>query len=161
MSAKDLLIIRKDLLNERYKTSQPAPQVILFKRAAVIAAVAACFAFVVFAVMFPLQRRITTLETELNNLKQEKPIASDQDTQILITSVTASGQLQMPSFINELAPKGGQVRGANETSEFTLISPVATVVESNHPKFQWTPLASAQSYTVSIFDSDFHLIKTS
>lgn len=45
-------------------------------------------------------------------------------------------------------------------SSFKLLSPLATLVKDERPMFRWTELSSATSYTVSVFDSALHLIRT-
>jgi hypothetical protein len=44
---------------------------------------------------------------------------------------------------------------------FKIIRPFATVVMNDRPTFRWTELSGATSYTVSVFDSELHLIRTS
>lgn len=54
------------------------------------------------------------------------------------------------------------VRGKPVSSEtFNLIGPLTTVISNDHPTFRWTALNGAESYIVSVFDRDLHLVRVS
>jgi hypothetical protein len=54
------------------------------------------------------------------------------------------------------------IRGKHPSVQsFTIVSPLTTVVDNDRPTFSWTALSGATSYTVSVFDTNLHLIKTS
>jgi hypothetical protein len=54
------------------------------------------------------------------------------------------------------------IRGNHaSTQSFTIVRPFATVISNDRPTFSWTTLNGATSYTVSVFDADLHLIRTS
>ncbi len=54
------------------------------------------------------------------------------------------------------------IRGTQPSIQFfTIVRPFATVVGNDRPTLSWTALDGATSYTVSVFDADLHLIKTS
>jgi hypothetical protein len=54
------------------------------------------------------------------------------------------------------------IRG-NQASvqSFAIVRPSATAISNDRPTFSWTTLNGATSYTVSVFDADLHLIRTS
>jgi hypothetical protein len=44
---------------------------------------------------------------------------------------------------------------------FTIVRPFTTVINNDRPAFSWTALSGATSYTVSVYDDDLHLVRTS
>lgn len=71
--------------------------------------------------------------------------------------------LVMPSAIEMLDRTPSiTVRGTQASIQFfTIVRPFATVVSNDRPTFYWTALDGATGYTVSVFDADLHLVKTS
>ena len=54
------------------------------------------------------------------------------------------------------------VRGNRASIQsFTIVRPFTTLLNNDRPTFCWTALIGATSYTVSVYDADLHLIKTS
>ena len=104
-----------------------------------------------------------------NSAGQEKHVApnhytgqggqqGDEDESTLIAK-----DLRMPAAIEVLDRTPSiAVRGNRAASQsFSIIRPFATVLNYDRPTFSWTALSGATSYTVSVFDADLHLIKTS
>ena len=54
------------------------------------------------------------------------------------------------------------VRGNRAASQsFSIIRPLTTVISNDRPIFSWTALDGAASYTVSVYDADLRLVRTS
>lgn len=54
------------------------------------------------------------------------------------------------------------VRGNRASIQsFTIVRPFTTLINNDRPTFCWTALNGATSYTVSVYDPDLHLVKTS
>jgi hypothetical protein len=77
--------------------------------------------------------------------------------------VLIASNLVMPPAIEMLDRTPSiTVRGTQVSIQFfTIVRPFATVVGNDRPTFAWSALDGATSYTVSVFDADLHLIKTS
>jgi hypothetical protein len=66
--------------------------------------------------------------------------------------------LQKPPMLSELqGKKGVLLSGENPQKYFHLIEPVGTVVRSDHPTFRWDAQPGITDYTISIYDTQFHL----
>jgi hypothetical protein len=71
-------------------------------------------------------------------------------------ALTTAG-LSRPQVLSELAGSEIKFMGPTGSSPpFALISPVDTVVEDRQPTLRWTALSGASSYTVAVFDPQFH-----
>ena len=54
------------------------------------------------------------------------------------------------------------IRGNRASIEsFTIVRPFTTLINNDRPTFSWTTLNGATSYTVSVYDADLHLVRTS
>lgn len=82
----------------------------------------------------------------------------DQDELALIAK-----DLTMPPAIEVLDRTPSMAVRGNQTSvqSFTIVRPFTTAISDDRPTFSWTTLDGATSYTVSVFDADLHLIRTS
>ena len=68
----------------------------------------------------------------------------------------------MPSAIEIFDRSAIILRGnSNHDKTFNIIGPYSTVISNDRPTFRWTALNGADSYTVSVYDADLNLIKTS
>jgi len=65
--------------------------------------------------------------------------------------------VEAPSFMAELKGRTGRLMGAG-SSEYGLLNPVATVVESRTPTFRWRAIDGAESYEVTIYGGDANRI---
>jgi hypothetical protein len=72
-----------------------------------------------------------------------------------------SGRVKLPQPVLELAGTQIILMGSSEGVPFPLHSPVATFVVEQRPRFRWSELKGASSYTVTIFDSDFRRVARS
>ena len=70
-----------------------------------------------------------------------------------IASVLKNGQVRTPSFLADLRGRSGKLMGAG-SAPYGLLNPVATAVESRTPAFHWRAVEGAQSYELTIYDSD-------
>jgi hypothetical protein len=64
-----------------------------------------------------------------------------------------SRRVRIPVAVVALAGAPGRLRGPDAPPAFTVLSPVATAVESDRPTFRWAPLDSATSYVVRVSDA--------
>jgi hypothetical protein len=54
------------------------------------------------------------------------------------------------------------VRGNRASIQsFTIVRPFTTLINDDRPTFCWTALSGDTSYTVSVYDADLHLVRTS
>lgn len=82
--------------------------------------------------------------------------------QSAVQTALAHGHLPEPRVLNELAgPKINLMGGPSEGLPFKLIAPVGVAVAHSRPTLRWQALDGADSYTVSVFDSDFNRVATS
>jgi hypothetical protein len=93
-----------------------------------------------------------------NSEKREVKRQEDATERVLIAR-----DLVMPPAIEMLDRTPSiAVRGNHASIQsFTIVRPFATVVSNDRPTFSWTALNGATSYTVSVFDADLQLIRTS
>ena len=93
-----------------------------------------------------------------NSEMREGKSQQDAMERVLIAS-----NLVMPPAIEMLDRTPSiTVRGTQASIQFfTIVRPFATVVGNDRPTFSWNALDGATIYTVSVFDADLHLIKTS
>ena len=71
--------------------------------------------------------------------------------------------LAMPPAIEMLDRTPAMAIRGNRASiqSFTIVRPFTTLINDNRPTFSWTTLNGATSYTVSVYDADLHLVRTS
>jgi hypothetical protein len=65
-----------------------------------------------------------------------------------------------PPFVTSLKGESGTLMGGKRT-EYGLLNPIATVVESTKPTFRWNAVAGAENYTVTIYDARLGKVLTS
>lgn len=70
-----------------------------------------------------------------------------------VASVLKNGRVKTPSFLADLKGRSGILMGPG-AAPYGLLNPVATVVESRTPTFRWRATEGAQSYELTIYDSD-------
>ena len=70
-----------------------------------------------------------------------------------ITSVLKNGRVRTPSFLVDLKGQSGALMGAG-SAPYGLLNPLATAVEMRTPAFHWRATEGAQSYELTIYDSD-------
>lgn len=63
-----------------------------------------------------------------------------------------NGQVKTPSFIADLKGKAGELMGVRE-AQYGLAYPVATAVAVQTPTFAWRPIADAENYVVTVYDT--------
>jgi len=66
--------------------------------------------------------------------------------------------LHLPAELLDLKPKGGELLSGEAGSAWNIVGPAATLVETDRPVFTWQPLASAKSYVVEVYDSDYNRV---
>jgi len=86
--------------------------------------------------------------------------AAPAQTQNEVIAALKSGRVGSPSSIAELKGRSGRLMGAG-TSDYGLLNPVATAVESRTPIFRWRAIDGAESYVVTIYGSDAKKIAAS
>lgn len=96
----------------------------------------------------------------VNTNSEEREVKRQQDA---MERELIARDLVMPPAIEMLDRTPSiTVRGTQASIQFfTIVHPFATVVGDDCPTFSWTALDGATSYTVSVFDADLHLVKTS
>jgi hypothetical protein len=103
----------------------------------------------------PLSKQIAaTASSE----KQEVGRQEDETDRALIAR-----DLAMPTAIEMLDRTPAMaVRGTQAAIQyFSVVRPFTTLIDNERPTFCWTALSGATSYTVSVYDADLHLVKTS
>lgn len=70
-----------------------------------------------------------------------------------IASVLKNGRVRTPSFLTDLRGQSGTLMGAGR-APYGLLNPLATAVESRTPTFHWRAVEGAQSYVLTIYDSE-------
>jgi hypothetical protein len=78
--------------------------------------------------------------------------ASESDAR-LVREALAAGVLRTPPLINQLAVRGRSIMSPTGAGAFSLLRPVATLIETDRPTFEWRELPGATSYSVGVFDS--------
>jgi len=82
-----------------------------------------------------------------------------------VAAAIRTRRLEKPAVLAQLlGPPSSALRSPadpNEVEPLSPVSPVGTVVRANPPKFRWRPLPGAESYRVTVFDSDFHPVAES
>src|SRR5262249_46206550 len=106
---------------------------------------AAVFLVIVSALLFskrpPAQVSSLHDEAGMDSLPQrEKEIAR---------KALATGKLPLPAYLAEISPARETLMGEPPPENFHVISPVATAVRSQTPKFRWSSAGDA-SYTVTL-----------
>jgi hypothetical protein len=178
---RDLRYMRLDLVKQQPLRQQQST----WQSTALKAAVLAACSLLLFTIawLIPIRSRVKSLESQIIHLKQEKanlektsedlrsqmaklkqqeikePLSREH--QLLTGEVMSGGQLEFPDSIQRLIGSKGQLMGTSTEKEFALLRPVGTLVESEHPTFEWSPLTGAKSYSVSIYDLDFQPIMNS
>jgi hypothetical protein len=79
------------------------------------------------------------------------PVTADP-WHVLLQSAVASGRLEEPAVLATLRPRKETLRGPH-AHHAGMGAPVGVVVESERPRFSWTPIDGA-TYRVSVFDGD-------
>jgi hypothetical protein len=73
-----------------------------------------------------------------------------------------SGRLETPAVLSDLRGRSGTLMSdSSDEQSFAVISPAATVVQTDRPRFRWQALAGASAYTVKIYDANFTLVDSS
>jgi hypothetical protein len=89
------------------------------------------------------------------------PALTDDEAQAVRTAL-ADHRLDVPPFISALGGASGTLMGPTDPlPELRPVRPLATAVEDVRPRFEWTPLAGAGVYVVSVFDADFNQVQES
>lgn len=65
--------------------------------------------------------------------------------------------ITLPPLVADLGgPPGTLMSRAPDASAFQPLRPLTTAIETDRPLFEWSPLAGATAYVLSIFDRDFN-----
>ncbi|MBD0369949.1 MAG: zf-HC2 domain-containing protein [Pyrinomonadaceae bacterium] len=79
-----------------------------------------------------------------------------------VRAALISQSLERPTLLSELRGRASTLRGATGASlPFKLLSPFGQIVQSDQPEFRWQPLTGAESYVVTITDSQLNEIAVS
>jgi hypothetical protein len=76
-----------------------------------------------------------------------------------IQQVLTEQQLIFPADLNQL--KNSANKATAEQTDFALIEPVGKFVQTEFPRFRWREFAEAESYTVSLYDTNSNKIAES
>lgn len=83
-------------------------------------------------------------------------------TQAIVQQALTTSQLSKPEALAELSSPRDKLMGApTKRPAFSPIAPVGTVVAESQPTLSWEPLTGAESYVVSVFDTEFHNVARS
>ena len=82
-----------------------------------------------------------------------------RDERLIRESLT-TGKAPTPAMLTKLLGKPGTTMGPSNDS-FGLLSPVGTVILTNHPTLRWELLSGASGYLVTVLDSGFGEVETS
>ena len=78
-------------------------------------------------------------------------------TQAIVRQALTTSQLPKPEVLAELSSPHDKLMGPPaKRPAFSPIAPVGTVVAESQPTLSWEPLTGAESYVVSVFDTEFH-----
>jgi hypothetical protein len=80
----------------------------------------------------------------------------DASARSAVARALASGRLDMTPQVDTLAGSAGVLRAPGDVGTapaLRVVRPLATVVRSARPTFEWTPLPGASSYRVRVADS--------
>lgn len=86
------------------------------------------------------------------------------DARLAVSRALSSRRLEPSSLLKSLAEgEGGTLMGGGGAAgaSFAARWPVGKVVRETRPAFSWSPLAGAESYTVSVVDSKFRPVTQS
>ena len=73
-----------------------------------------------------------------------------------------AADLRMPDVIEIFDRSQVVLRGDGDKGvSFKIMGPYSTVISDNRPTFRWTALSGASHYTVSVYDANLNLIKSS
>jgi hypothetical protein len=101
----------------------------------------------------PRQLATTPHSERQGVVRQEEEI----DRALIAKDLTMPPAIEMLDRTPSIAVRGNHA----SIQSFTIVRPFATVVSNDRPTFSWTVLNGATSYTVSVFDAELHLIRTS
>lgn len=74
-----------------------------------------------------------------------------------VKSALTSQRVETPPELAKIITRAGTLLGSGgEQAGFTLVSPLSTAVETDHPTFRWQALNGATAYIVTIYDSNFN-----
>jgi hypothetical protein len=79
----------------------------------------------------------------------------------LVARALATGDLHIPESLLALRGTRTIVRAPQTAPNFALVSPVATAVLSERPRFAWKPLTGATAYRAAVFAPGFHKVTES
>jgi hypothetical protein len=89
---------------------------------------------------------------------KRKEVRSRQEIEVALLA----GDLVIPPVIEVFDSSPVVLRGDSDKGvSFNITGPYSTVISDDRPTFRWTPLSGASSYTVSVYDANLNLIKTS
>jgi hypothetical protein len=85
------------------------------------------------------------------------PLPADLEARVRVALRT--GELPLPSGLDRVRVEDRPLMsGDSSRAAFRVTKPTGTFVLSDRPTFQWSPLATASSYRVSIFDEELTLV---
>jgi|SRR5579884_2655397 len=111
------------------------------------------------ATNMPVPRAISTpVESQLSAEIAALEPADQQNVQQAIKE----RKIDFPAAVMNLGGSGGTLMGESSGElRFAVTSPSGEFVLDSHPLFRWRPLAGANSYTVTIFDSRLNAVASS
>ena len=116
----------------------------------------------------PDQIALATLEDNGRNIQLDsegKLVGLDElpeTSRSLVRSVLGTKTLSKPDVLDKLtAPPIKLMDPTAQENMFSLLAPSGTVIATDRPNLRWQTLTGANSYTVSVFDSDFNRVMQS
>jgi hypothetical protein len=76
---------------------------------------------------------------------------------LLAKNLTMPPAIEMLDRTPAIAIRGNRA----SIQSFAIARPFTTLINNDRPTFSWTTLSGATSYTVSVYDADLHLVRTS
>lgn len=102
----------------------------------------------------PMPRQLdTTSHSEQQEIGRQEEI----ERALIAKNLAMPPAIEMLDRTPSIAVRGNPA----SIQSFTIVHPLTTVISNDRPTFSWTALNGATSYTVSVYDAELLLIKTS
>lgn len=122
--------------------------------AVALAAAAAIAAAVVLTQVWP--HGVAPEPLPAHNTVAQPPLAADYgnaEWNALVRTAIATGRLDRPD-LRDLSRPGEPLRDIGGSSAAARLAPAGVVVETDRPRFSWTPVAGAADYVVLVYRGD-------
>jgi hypothetical protein len=89
------------------------------------------------------------------------PGAWSREDRLLVEQTVKAGTLPFTPPPADLASRTGTLLGTSSPNAFAPLAPLAKIVETDRPQFEWQELAGATNYKVEVYDTNFNLVSES